>query len=122
MRPELFRRLLPDVRGLPRAFLWLWLGAFVNKVGGFVVPFLALYLTNDRGMSVEEAGIVVSLYGLGSVGSGPIGGALTDRLGRRATLAIATVLGALAMLALGFARTTESILGAAVLLGVCGDL
>jgi MFS family permease len=86
------RRFLPDTRGLPRAFWFLWAGTFVNRLGGFVAPFLAIYLTSVRGLSVQRAGLVVSLVGLGAIASGPVGGTLADRLGRRPTLALATLL------------------------------
>jgi hypothetical protein len=39
------RRLLPDFRGLPRPFWVLFVGTLVNRVGGFVLVFLAIYLT-----------------------------------------------------------------------------
>jgi len=49
------------VGGLPRSFWALWAGALVNRVGTFVVPFLALYLTQRRHLAVSAAGFVVSL-------------------------------------------------------------
>ena len=47
-----------DVRGLPRTYWILWTGALINRLGGFVMPLLALYLTGERGLSVEQAGLV----------------------------------------------------------------
>jgi len=43
-----------------------------QSLGGFVMPLLALYLTGERGLSVEQAGLVVSLYGAGALLSGPL--------------------------------------------------
>jgi MFS family permease len=114
--------MLPSVRGLPRSLWLLCVGTFVNRLGGFVIPFLAIYLTRARGLSVERAGIIVSLLGLGAFASGPIGGHLADRFGRRPALAIATALGGSAMLTLGFVRSIPALTIAAFLLGVCGDL
>jgi MFS family permease len=115
-------RLLPDAHGLPRSFWLLWAGMLVNRLGTFVGPFLALYLTSRRGLPVETAGAVVSLVGLGSLGSGPTGGYLADRLGRRTALGLTTVLGAGAMLAMGTARSLSSIGAAAAALGFFGEL
>jgi len=53
------------LRGMPRAFWILWTGALINRLGGFVMPLLALYLTGERGLRVEEAGFIVSLLGAG---------------------------------------------------------
>src|SRR5215469_2695468 len=71
--------------GLPRPFWVLWAGTLVNRLGTFVEPFLALYLTGTRHLSLAEAGAVLAAYGAGSVPSQLIGGSLSDRIGRRAT-------------------------------------
>ena len=42
---------------LPRAYWYIWAGTLVNKLGTFVVPFLALYLTQQRGFSAATAAI-----------------------------------------------------------------
>ncbi len=110
------------MRGLPRTYWYLWAGALVNRLGGFVFTFLALYLTQVRGYSVERAGMVVALYGAGSMGSGPVGGLLADRIGRRATMLLSMTLGAAAMLQLGFARTPTHIALSTLALGFFGDL
>ena len=55
------RRLLPDFRDLPRAFWLLWAGGLINRLGTFVQPFLSLYLSSQRGLSIETSGAVVSL-------------------------------------------------------------
>src|SRR3954462_1039973 len=109
-------------RGLPKAYWILWAGALINRLGGFVMPLLALYLTGERGLSVEQAGLVVSLYGAGALCSGPTGGFFADHSGRRRTLIAALVLGALSMLHLAFARAPVHIGFAAFLLGLFGEL
>jgi len=92
-----------DLRGLPRTFWVLWTGALINRLGGFVLPLLAFYLTGERGLSVQQVGLVISLFGAGVLCAGPVGGFLSDHLGRRRTLILALVLGAFAMLHLAFA-------------------
>ncbi len=72
--------------GLPRTFWFLWLGTLINRVGIFVVPFLTLFLTSQRGLDVREASLVVSMFGFGSFVSQFIGGYLTDHIGRRITM------------------------------------
>jgi len=109
-------------RGLPPTYWILWTGALINRLGGFVMPLLALYLTGERGLSVEQAGLVVSVYGAGALLSGPLGGFFADHSGRRRTLVAGLVLGALAMLHLAFARTAVHIGVAAFLLGLLGEI
>jgi MFS family permease len=89
-------------RGLPRPFVVLWWGTLINRLGGFVVPFLAIYLTQARGYSIAQVGFIASLYGAGSLLAGPLGGTLADRVGRRATMLAALCVGAAAVLVLGF--------------------
>ncbi len=110
------------MRGLPRSFWFLWAAALVNRLGGFVYTFLALYLHRARHFTIAEAGFVVMLYGLGSFASGPVGGYLADHVGRRRTMLASFTLGAAAMLQLGFARTPWHIAASTLLLGFCNDL
>ncbi len=67
--------------GLEREVWLLALGAFVNRAGTMVLPFLGLYLTRRLGMSAIEAGQVLAMYGVGSVLGSFLGGWLSDRLG-----------------------------------------
>jgi MFS family permease len=108
--------------GLPPTYWYLWTGTLVNRLGSFVVPMLALYLTRERGLSVEQAGLLVSLYGGGAVLAGPVGGALADRVGRRAVMVAGLWLGSVGMLFLGFSRGPGQIALAALLLGLLGEL
>lgn len=108
--------------GFPPLFWWLQLGTLINRVGGFVVTFLSIYLTRERGLTIAQAGVVVALYGAGTIPAGLVGGTLADRLGRRTTLLLSLVASAGAMTVLGFTREPGPIAVAALLLGLTGDL
>jgi len=95
--------------GLPRTFWTLWVGTLVNRLGGFVVPFLSLYLTRSRGLSIERAGAIVSLYGLGLIGAGPLGGLIADRVGRRAAILLGLGAGGACAIMMGFADSIRAI-------------
>ncbi|MFC8450887.1 MDR family MFS transporter [Kitasatospora sp. NPDC057223] len=120
--PDRLRRVLTETMGgLPRQFWWLWTSTLVNRLGGFVVTFLALYLTADRGYSASYAGLVASLFGLGSAVASVGAGVLTDRIGRRPTLMAAQVGTALSTAVLGFADGQVAIASVAFLVGLCGN-
>ena len=51
--------------GLPRDVWLLALTGFVNRAGTMVLPFLSLYLTQERGLGVVGAGRLLALYGTG---------------------------------------------------------
>ncbi|MDH6135371.1 MFS family permease [Kitasatospora sp. MAA4] len=118
---RLRRAAAESLGGLPQQFWWLWLSTLVNRLGGFVVTFLALYLTAQRGYSATYAGLVASLYGLGSVIAALGGGVLTDRIGRRPTMLAAQLLTAASTAALGFADGQLMIAAVAFLVGLSGN-
>ena len=112
----------PGPLGLARAYWVLWGGMLLNRLGGTVFFMLGIYLTRERGLRPELAGLVISAYAAGGLLAGPVGGALADRLGRRATLLIGTAISGTLMLALGFARSTMGIVVIAPVLGFFTDL
>ena len=107
--------------GLPRTFWFLWTGTLINRLGAFVVIFLAIYLTGERGFSQSQAGLVIGLYGVGGAIGTMTGGVLADRWGRRPTLLTAQFGAATLMVALGFAHTYAQIITAAFLLGAFAE-
>jgi MFS family permease len=95
--------------GLPRPFWFLCAGVFVTRAGSFVLPFLALYLTQVLKLPPGRAGLVIALYGAGGAAANPVGGFLADRIGRRAVMVTALGLGGAGMIALGMAHRIEVI-------------
>lgn len=104
--------------GLPRQFWFLWLGTLINRLGSFVVIFLAIYLTGARHFSQSQAGLIIGLYGVGGAIGTTLGGVLADRWGRRPTMLTAQFGAAALMLTLGFAYGYWQILAVTFLLGV----
>lgn len=51
----------------------------VNRSGAMVVPFMAVYLTQELGFSKVQAGVALSCFGVGSVVGSLSGGYLSDR-------------------------------------------
>jgi len=58
--------------GLPRIDWSVFAGVALMALATFVFPFLALFL-QSRGYSVERTGLLVALFGAGSIPAGPIG-------------------------------------------------
>ncbi|MEV5607835.1 MFS transporter [Streptomyces sp. NPDC052225] len=110
-----------SVSGLPREFWWLWTSTLVNRLGGFVLTFLALYLTAARGFSAAYAGLVASLIGLGGVIASMGGGVLADRVGRRPTLLGAQLATAATVAVLAFVRDPVSIAVTGFALGLASN-
>jgi MFS family permease len=120
--PSLRARLAEATGGLPRPFYVLCAGTLVSRIGTFVVPFLALYLTQVRGLSVVQAGSVAALYGAGGAFAGPLGGFLADHIGRRALMVASLALGGLGMILLGQFRSLEVIAPAVFVLALVTEM
>jgi len=67
--------------GLSPSTWWLSLVMLINRSGTMVVPFMTIYLTENKHFSIGAAGIVLSLFGAGAICGGFLGGRLTDKLG-----------------------------------------
>ena len=104
--------------GLPRDLWLLALVALVNRAGSMVLPFIALYLTQQRGFSVILAGRVLGLYGVGAIIGSYLGGWLTDRVGPTRCQQLSLVASGFGYLAFSMLRDLEAILVATLLLSV----
>ncbi|MDG4773178.1 MFS transporter [Solwaraspora sp. WMMD792] len=107
--------------GLPRAFWYLWTGSLINRLGSFVVIFLAIYLTAGRGLSGSQAGLVLGAWGAGGAVGTLLGGTLADRWGRRPTLLTAHLGAATMLIVLGLADRWWLLLVGAALLGLFNE-
>jgi MFS family permease len=110
------------VEGLPPAYWLIWTGTLINRLGGFVIPFLTLYLTTQRAIPVSQAALMVSLFGAGSFLAQLSGGELTDRLGRRPIMLMSFFITPIFMIILGFARGLTLISISTFMVGFCTDL
>jgi MFS family permease len=106
-----------NVGGLPGTYWYLWTGMLVNKVGGFGILFLSLYLVDSRGLDATAAGVVVGLNGLGGAVGVLVGGVLADTWGRRRTLLACHAAAAALMLTLAFVSWVPAIAVISCLLG-----
>jgi predicted MFS family arabinose efflux permease len=107
--------------GLPRHVWVLASCLFVNRVGMMVLPFLALYLTGERGYDVDSAGRLVSLYGVGSILGVTAGGWLTDRFGPRRVQLASLASNALFLVVLAYVRSTPAIAATIVATSLAAD-
>ena len=78
---KLFNSYINTFKGLSREAWMLSIVMLINRSGSMVLPFLGVYMTDHLKFSLENAGIVLSFYGLGSVLGSWLGGFLTDKFG-----------------------------------------
>ena len=95
--------------GLPREVWFLCLVTFVQRSGTMVLPFLTLYLTQQQGFSVQEAGGVLSLYGVGAIVGSYVGGWLSDHIGSTKAQIVSLLLATVALVGLSTMRSPIAI-------------
>ncbi len=110
------------VASAPRVYWIVWWGTLINRLGTFVIPLLTIYLTQQRGLTGEEAGAIVSVYGLGSILASFVGGYFADHVGRRFTMVLSLVSGAGLMVVLGRLDDLVAIEVVVGLLGFAGEM
>jgi MFS family permease len=103
----------------PRQFWTLVLGTFIDQVGGALMfPFFTLYVTRRFGASMTEVGVIFGLYSIASVVGSMLGGALTDRLGRKGMLMFGLIASALTSVMMGLVGSIELFFSSALVVGL----
>jgi len=67
--------------GLSKPVWWLAVVMLVNRAGTMVIPFLTLYLREEKNFSITYAGWEVAFFGIGAILGNFVGGRLTDKHG-----------------------------------------
>lgn len=94
--------------GLTRRIWLLALVMLINRSGTMVLAFMTLYITHI-GFSYKLAGLVVGIYGVGSLVGAFIGGKISDRFGFYYTQFFALCCGGILFIVLGQMRHYVSI-------------
>jgi MFS family permease len=116
---DLFSGLRKIYNEFPRRF-WMVVGVmFIDRVGGTMLfPFFALYITSKFGVGMTEAGLVLGVLSISSLFGGLIGGAITDRFGRRRIIIFGLIASAVSTLTLGSVSEFGVLIPLAVFIGL----
>ncbi|HXY40547.1 MAG TPA: MFS transporter, partial [Vicinamibacteria bacterium] len=106
----------------PRPVRVLIFGTLVNKLGTFILPYLALVLLRDFHLGERTAARLLFAYGSGSLVSILAGGVFTDRLGRRRTLLVSLFGSGLLAVAMGLAPSARQFVPLLLSFGFIGEL
>jgi MFS family permease len=119
----MFSRISNIYHEYPSKF-WMVVGVmFVDRVGGTMLfPFFSLYITQKFGVGMTQAGIILGFFSIFSMLGSMIGGALTDKFGRRSLILFGLVFSALSTLTLGLVNAFWMLYPLAVLTGLLSDV
>jgi MFS family permease len=107
----------------PRIFWKLMLITFIDRLGGALLfPFFALYITSKFGVGMTAVGGLFAAFAVSSFIGSAIGGALTDRFGRKGVIIFGLFASSASALAMGFANSYEMFFALAFFVGLLTDV
>lgn len=78
---RLFKIYADSFKGLSLESWMLSIVMLINRTGSMVLPFLGVYMIDHLKFSLEQSGLVLACFGVGSVIGSWLGGYLTDKIG-----------------------------------------
>ena len=107
----------------PRAFWTYNIIVFIDRLGGFMLyPFFALYLTQRFEIGMADVGIIFALFSASGFVGSALGGALTDRMGRKGVIVASLILSSLSALGMGLAPTLTLFVAISVIVGTLASI
>jgi MFS family permease len=103
----------------PRPF-WTLVGVtFIDRLGGALLfPFFALYITQKFNVGMTQVGILFALFSVSSVIGSMLGGALSDRMGRKGMLIFSLLSTSVSSVIMGLVDSLQAFFVLALLAGI----
>ncbi len=106
-----------------KTFWLIILAMFIDQLGGMLIfPFFGLYITSKYNVGMTEVGVLFTIFALTGVIGSILGGALTDKFGRKIIIIFGLVVSAVSSLLLAFAPNLNFIYLAGALVGLLGNM
>jgi MFS family permease len=118
----MFQNFKDTYHQFPRAF-WVVVGThFIDVIGNTLLnPFFALYVTQKFHVGMTEAGLLLGTNSLAGIVGSTIGGAVSDKFGRRGVILFGLIVSALSGLTLGFVTEYYLFYSLSVFVGLMGS-
>lgn len=121
--PGSWQRIQKLYHEFPNQFWILVLGTFIDRLGGALLfPFFTLYLTRKFSIGMTQVGVIFGLFAISSVVGSTVGGALSDRLGRKGMLLMGLVMSALSSVLMGVINAIELFFVVTLLVGILSEV
>lgn len=103
---------------------WTVVGvSFIDRIGGTMLfPFFALYITQKFDVGMTQAGLILGFFSLFGMAGSMVGGALTDKYGRRNLILFGLVFSAVTTLLLGLVTEFWMLFPMAIVIGLLSDV
>lgn len=93
MLQQIFNTYKNSFSGLSKETWLLSCVILLNRCGYMAVPFMGLYITQSLNRPESDAGVVISLFGVGAIAGVAAGGKLTDMFGFRPVQILSSIIG-----------------------------
>ncbi len=91
-----------SLKSLPHDMWILFFATLINRSGTMVLPFLALYLTQDLRVAATSAGLLIAFYGGGALLTAPFAGRLSDKLGALKVMIFSLIISGILLIVYSF--------------------
>jgi len=78
---NIYFKYIASFKGLSKEIWFLAFVTFINRAGTMILPFLSRYLNEELKFTLDDVGIILSFFGVGSLVGHYFGGKLTDKIG-----------------------------------------
>ncbi|WP_423224549.1 MDR family MFS transporter [Candidatus Amarolinea aalborgensis] len=119
----MLRNLIRSFQEFPLKFRILIITVIIDRLGGTILfPFFTLYVTRRFQVGMTEAGILIGLFAVSGLVGSVVGGALTDRMGRRSIILFGLLFSALGSVVMGLQDNLSAFYALAVVVGFLGNI
>ncbi|MHA1796469.1 MAG: MFS transporter, partial [Promethearchaeota archaeon] len=119
---KIFNRLKQTYHDYPKTFWVLLLGTFIDRLGGFLLfPYFAIYIRKHFQVGMTEVGFIFTMFSVGSLLGGTLGGALSDKYGRKAMLLAGLLISGTFSILMMFINNFSIFIVIAILMGIMGN-
>jgi MFS family permease len=107
----------------PRTF-WIVIAiTFIDRIGGSLLfPFFALYITSKFHVGMTDVGVLFAAFSVSSFAGSTIGGALTDRFGRKGIIMFGLIASSFSTVAMGLIGSFQAFFFLALFVGILTDV
>ncbi|WP_336517546.1 MFS transporter [Pollutibacter soli] len=107
--------------GLSRENWLLSLVMLINRSGTMAVVFMSIYVTHILHRSIADAGLIITLFGVGAVAGSASGGYFTDKIGFRPVQIITSLISGILFILFGLVSSFYLLCVIAVFAGCVTD-
>ncbi len=110
-------------REYPRPFWILVLSQFIDRLGStLIMPFFSLYITQRFNVGMTQAGVLLAIFSVSGLAGSMLGGALSDRFGRRGIVLFGLIISACSSVSMGLVDELAVFYLLAAFVGVLSDV